>query len=53
MKLCADVVLRTRPETYSASFNELAAEIVQALNRLQEWHLTQIPNELNQKTHLK
>jgi ribonuclease P protein component len=36
--LPADVVLRIRPEAYDATFDILAADIVQALVQLMRWH---------------
>ena len=47
--LRADIVLRTRPETYNASFSELAAEIVQMLKHLEEWCVIEIPDDPTRK----
>ena len=38
--LSGDVVLRVRSETYDASFNELAADVNQALSQLRQWCAT-------------
>jgi len=35
--LPADVVLRIRPDAYDASFDELAADVTEALARLIRW----------------
>lgn len=36
-QLTADIVIRIRPEAYSASFDQLAADVLQATQRLCQW----------------
>ena len=38
--MSADIVLRIRPEAYSASFASLAADIAHAMKQLKQWHET-------------
>lgn len=38
--LPADVVLRIRPEAYSATFDALAADVMRALDQLSRWQAT-------------
>lgn len=39
-KLVADIVLRARPEAYQASFDALAADIIQAVSELKQWRIS-------------